>query len=268
MSVLHLLLLFALQFDFGDQSERILNGKFSMKFMCGKSLPAMGRLQMKFIAKTLLVSRESIIFDTVLDWEDGGEFVRNVTSKVEIMQATRYEFQLKLRTNCFILNEIGECCAHDFIFHDHTSAGWTRRFGNQNWFRTDFSKDIVVKTKYGGNCAYSLDMMNPDTQGPSNTIDLVDLLVHMNEERYVSKIFHDDEKWLEVMRVCSPKDDVIVSDAELPKWPICDPIHYGLQNKSYELDSELQNISVKEACPQGTRQSCEPCAGNDEKKDA
>ncbi|KAL3114511.1 hypothetical protein niasHT_011640 [Heterodera trifolii] len=142
---------------------------------------------------TKLVSRESIIFDTVLDWEDGGEFVRNVTSKVEIMQATRYEFQLKLRTNCFILNEIGE--------------------------------------------------------------DLRILLTFT-------------DKWLEVMRVCSPNDDFILSDAELPKWSICDPIRYGLQNKSYELDSELQNIHVKEACPQGTRQSCEPCAGNDEKKDA
>ncbi|KAL3106426.1 hypothetical protein niasHT_012165 [Heterodera trifolii] len=259
MSVLHLLLLLALQFDFGDQSERILRGNFSMKFMCGKSLPATGRLQMKFIAKTLLVSRESIVFDTVLDWEDGGEFVQNVTSKVEVMQAIGYEIQLKFRTNCSILNEIGECCANDFIFHDHTFGIGLRRFGNKHWFNNDFSRDTVVKnSKYGGNCVYSLGMKNPaDEQGPSNTIDLADLL--NNEQRY-GKFFDGTHIWFQVMRVCSPKDDVIDKpDDELPKWPICDPIRYGLQNKSYELDSELQKIPVQEACPQGTHQSCEPC---------
>ncbi|KAL3106425.1 hypothetical protein niasHT_012164 [Heterodera trifolii] len=282
MSLLHLLLLLALQFDFGEQSERILRGNFNMKFMCGKSLPATGRLQMKFIAKTLLVSRESIIFDTVLDWEDGGEFVRNVTSKIELMQATGYEIQLKFRTNCFILNKIGECCAHDFIFYDHTYDKWGQnKFVNNRWFGNTFSKDTPLKvnrkecairpkrmpcreTLAGGDCAYSLNTKNPDKNGPPFTIDLVDLLVHMNEQRYVDKIFDGKQKWLQVMRVCSPKDDVIKSDDELSKWPICDPIRYGLQHKSYELDPALQNISLLEECPQGTGRGCEPCEGRDE----
>uniref|UniRef100_A0A914H8A8 Uncharacterized protein n=1 Tax=Globodera rostochiensis TaxID=31243 RepID=A0A914H8A8_GLORO len=283
LMLLHLLLVL-LQFGPSEQIMRILRGDYNIKFMCGKYRGAQGRLQLKFIAtpkayEIWKTESQSIVFDTVLG--ENGTFAKPVQSKIFFIESDKYpHFELKFRTNCFIMNQVGECCAHDFTFFGRMTD--IEDLATDKWFTGDFRNEKWER-KSTHNCAFKMGMKNPrpkpetDPEKPrlhweENIIDLTELLVYMDEPEYKQFINDTKKDWVVAKRVCT---QIFGDEGEEDNWPICDPsLRFGLGKNSYEERENdlLQKADLTKDCDAtqgkgiGTGKNCEACDDLDDSK--
>nr|CAD2196008.1 unnamed protein product [Meloidogyne enterolobii] len=91
---------------------RKLVSSFDMQFKCGNGPRPDGRLIFRVRQGEVLKSAR---FITILDvLVVNGTFKKEVAIDFTCRQL--HSFEANFRTNCYILNKLDECCAHDFKF--------------------------------------------------------------------------------------------------------------------------------------------------------
>uniref|UniRef100_A0A183C3N1 Protein kinase domain-containing protein n=1 Tax=Globodera pallida TaxID=36090 RepID=A0A183C3N1_GLOPA len=173
------------------------------------------------------------------------------------------------------MNQIGECCAHDFTFFGHMNN--IQDLDPKKWFTGDFRNE-KWETKSSYKCAFEMGMNNPRPKPEEDSerlhseediIDLTELLVYMGNKEY-TQIYQDGTitEWLVAKRVCT---QIYGDEGQEDNWPICDPsLKFGLEMNSFDEkeNEKLQNADLTKDCDDqcglGTGKHCEACDDKDD----